>query len=277
MASKIISLDRLKDFLDKLKETFVAQEAGKGLSTNDYTTPEKTKLQGIAEGAQVNVIEGIKVNGEAVTDEDSDKVLDITIPTKVSELQNDSNFISATDGKAQDAAHADTADKLTTPVNINGVAFDGSQSITVADNTKIPTTEKGVANGVATLDSTGKVPAAQLPSYVDDVIMVANEAALDKPSGEEGKIYVTEDTGKVYRFVPGEPDGEGQYIEINSSVGNADHAVTADSATTATRLNPGATINNVQFDGSTAIEVHVLDSDIATQEEVFALFAGEGN
>ena len=127
------------------------------------------------------------------------------------------------------------------------------------------------------MDGTGKVPAAQLPSYVDDVIMVANEAALDKGSGEEGKIYVTEDTGKVYRFVPGEPDGEGQYIEINSSVGNADHAVTADTATTATRLNPGATINGVQFDGSAAIEVHVLDSDIATQEEVFALFTAEGN
>ena len=277
MASKIISLERLKDFLDKLKETFVAQEAGKGLSSNDYTTTEKNKLAGIAEGAQVNVIEGIKVNGEAVTDTDSDKILDLTIPTKVSQLQNDSNFITGTDGKAADAAHADTADKLTNPVNINGVPFDGSQAITVADNTKIPTTEKGVANGVATLDSTGKVPAAQLPSYVDDVIMVANEAALDKPSGEEGKIYVTEDTGKVYRFVPGEPDGEGQYIEINSSVGNADHAVTADSATTATRLNPGATINGVQFDGSAAIEVHVLDSDIATQEEVFALFAEEGN
>lgn len=273
MASKIISLDRLKDFLDKLKETFVAQEAGKGLSSNDYTTPEKTKLQGIAEGAQVNVIEGIKVNGEAVTDDDSDKILDLTIPTKVSELVNDSNFISTTDGKATDAAHADTADKLTTAVTINGVSFDGSQNITVADDTKIPVTQKGVADGVATLDSTGKVPASQLPSYVDDVIMVANEAALDKGSGEEGKIYVTEDEGKVYRFVPGEPDGEGQYIEINSSVGNADHAVTADSATTATKLAPGATINGVQFDGSAAIEVHVLDTDIASQEEVFTLFA----
>lgn len=276
MASKIISLDRLKDFLDKLKETFVAQEAGKGLSTNDYTTTEKNKLAGIADGAQVNVIEGIKVNGEAVTDEDSDKILDLTIPTKVSQLQNDSNFITGTDGKAADAAHADTADKLTTAVTINGVSFDGSQNITVADDTKIPVAQKGVANGVATLDSTGKVPAAQLPSYVDDVIMVANEAALDKGTGEEGKIYVTEDTGKVYRFVPGEPDGEGQYIEINSSVGNADHAVTADSATTATRLAPGATINGVQFDGSAAIEVHVLDTDIASQEEVFALFAGVG-
>ena len=38
-----------------VKKYFVPKEAGKGLSTNDYTTAEKTKLGGIEEGAQVNV------------------------------------------------------------------------------------------------------------------------------------------------------------------------------------------------------------------------------
>lgn len=45
----------LKTALGKIKAwgegKFVAQESGKGLSTNDYTTAEKTKLRGIAEGA----------------------------------------------------------------------------------------------------------------------------------------------------------------------------------------------------------------------------------
>lgn len=41
--------------------------SGKGLSTNDYTTTEKNKLSGIAAGAQVNVIETIKINGTAQT------------------------------------------------------------------------------------------------------------------------------------------------------------------------------------------------------------------
>ena len=40
---------------------------GKGLSTNDYTTVEKTKLDGVATGAQVNKIEIVKVNGTALT------------------------------------------------------------------------------------------------------------------------------------------------------------------------------------------------------------------
>lgn len=45
----------------------------------------------------------------------------------------------------------------------------------------------------------GKVPNTQLPSYVDDVVEVANFAALPA-TGETGKIYVTIDTGNVYRW-----------------------------------------------------------------------------
>ena len=67
--------------------------SGKGLSTNDYTTTEKTKLSGIATGAQVNVIETIKVNNTALTP--SSKAVNITVPTKVSDLTNDSGFISS--------------------------------------------------------------------------------------------------------------------------------------------------------------------------------------
>ena len=43
--------------------TKVDKVNGKGLSTNDYTTAEKTKLAGVAEGAQVNVLEGVQING----------------------------------------------------------------------------------------------------------------------------------------------------------------------------------------------------------------------
>lgn len=57
----------------------VDKEEGKGLSTNDYTTTEKTKLSGIAEGAQVNVIEEIQVNGTKVAP--SGKKVNISVPT----------------------------------------------------------------------------------------------------------------------------------------------------------------------------------------------------
>lgn len=53
---------------------------GKGLSTNDYTTGEKDKLEGIAAGAQVNVIESLSVDGVAI-EPDANKNVDIHIPT----------------------------------------------------------------------------------------------------------------------------------------------------------------------------------------------------
>lgn len=58
---------------------------------NNYTTDEKTKLSGIATGAQVNVIETVKVNGTAQSV--TGKAVDIKIPTKLSELTNDDNFV----------------------------------------------------------------------------------------------------------------------------------------------------------------------------------------
>lgn len=64
--------------------------SGKTLTTNDYTTPEKQKLAGIASGANANVIETVKVNG--TNQSVSEKSVDIKVPTNVSELTNDKNF-----------------------------------------------------------------------------------------------------------------------------------------------------------------------------------------
>ena len=55
----------------------VDKVAGKGLSTEDYTTAEKEKLATIAASAQTNVIETVKVNGTALTA--TDKAVDILV------------------------------------------------------------------------------------------------------------------------------------------------------------------------------------------------------
>lgn len=75
--------------------------------------------------------------------------------------------------------------------------------------------QKGVAGGYAGLDGTGKVPAAQLPAYVDDVVEAANFAALPG-TGETGKIYVTLDTNKTLRW------SGSAYVEISPSPGSTD-------------------------------------------------------
>lgn len=63
---------------------------GKGLSTNDYTTAEKTKLGGIDTGAEVNVVETIKVNGAAL--EVTSKAVNITVPTDNNQLNNGAGY-----------------------------------------------------------------------------------------------------------------------------------------------------------------------------------------
>ena len=69
---------------------------------------------------------------------------------------------------------------------------------------------KGVNNGYASLGGDGKVPSSQLPSYVDDVIEVSSFGTLPA-TGETGKIYITLDTNKIYRW------SGSVYVEVSSS------------------------------------------------------------
>ena len=66
--------------IDDLYANKVTAVSGKGLSTEDYTTAEQTKLGGIETGAEVNTIETVKVNGVALSP-DSNKAVDVTVPT----------------------------------------------------------------------------------------------------------------------------------------------------------------------------------------------------
>ena len=86
----------------------VSKEDGKGLSTEDYTTAEKTKLGGIQTGAQVNVIESVKING--VAQGVDRKAVDIAVPTKVSQLSNDSKF--QTEAEVTGKVNSAVADKV---------------------------------------------------------------------------------------------------------------------------------------------------------------------
>lgn len=82
----------------------------------------------------------------------------------------------------------------------------------VTNDAQVKRSEMGKANGVATLDNAGKVPAAQLPSYVDDVIegyYSGGKFYTSKDSsgnysgvitGETGKIYVNLNDSKTYRW-----------------------------------------------------------------------------
>lgn len=104
----------------------------------------------------------------------------------------------------------------------SGDAFEFASVPVFGGNDLLHEGNKGVANGVAELDGSGKVPAAQLPSYVDDVEEYANLAAFPG-TGEIGKIYVTLDDNKTYRW------SGSAYVEI--SAGPADTDALAEGST----------------------------------------------
>ena len=118
MAEKFINQERLSELWDKIKILLgnkVDKVAGKGLSTEDYTTTEKSKLAGIATGAN-----------------------NYTHPAN-----HPPSIIT------QDASNRFVTDAEKT-----------------AWNGKLDASQKGVSNGVASLDGTGKVPSGQLPTTV---------------------------------------------------------------------------------------------------------------
>lgn len=85
---------------------------------------------------------------------------------------------------------------------------------------KLDTSLKGAADGIATLDSSGKVPSSQLPSYVDDVLEYANKASFPT-KGESGKIYIDKETNLTYRW------GGTAYVEISQSLALGETSSTA--------------------------------------------------
>lgn len=93
-------------------------------------------------------------------------------------------------------------------------------ALTASDVGAIATTAKGAANGVAELDSTGKVPSSQLPSFVDDVLEYDKQSSFPT-TGEAGKIYIAQDTNKTYRW------SGSAYVEISASLALGETSSTA--------------------------------------------------
>lgn len=159
----------------------VDKVAGKDLSENDYTDTDKAIVDGVTTALSGKVD---KVTGKGLSTNDYTN------------------------------ADKDIVDGVT-----SGLA------------SKVNTSSVGVANGVAELDANGRVPSAQLPSYVDDTVegylnsqddkFYADSSYTTEIAGETGKIYVTLDTNKTYRW-----SGSG-FVEISESLALGETSSTA--------------------------------------------------
>lgn len=130
--------------------------------------------------------------------EDLDDKIDKEIADREAEIDRIENKFDGVTDKLEDALQKEIEDRKA-----------GDTTITNSLNAFIST--KGQPGGLAELDSTGKVPAAQLPSYVDDVLEYSTKAQFPQ-TGETGKIYVAKDTNLTYRWTGT------QYLEISQSL-----------------------------------------------------------
>lgn len=130
--------------------------------------------------------------------DDLDDKIDKEIADREAEIDRIENKFDGVTDKLEEALQKEIEDRKA-----------GDITITNSLNAFIST--KGQPSGLAELDSTGKVPAAQLPSYVDDVLEFSTKAQFPQ-TGETGKIYVAKDTNLTYRWTGT------QYLEISQSL-----------------------------------------------------------
>lgn len=130
--------------------------------------------------------------------DDLDDKIDKEIADREAEIDRIENKFDGVTDALEDALQKEIEDRKA-----------GDTTITNSLNAFIST--KGQPGGLAELDSTGKVPAAQLPSYVDDVLEFSTKDQFPQ-TGETGKIYVAKDTNLTYRWTGT------QYLEISQSL-----------------------------------------------------------
>ena len=109
--------------------TYVKKETGKGLSTNDYTATDKTKLDGVETGAQANVIESVSVDGTALTVTSKGVNIDLSAYAKSADISTVYKY----KGTVATYSALPTADQVVGDV-YNVEAADATNGINAGDN-----------------------------------------------------------------------------------------------------------------------------------------------
>ena len=170
---------------------------GKGLSTNDYTTKEKTKLSGIAEGADVSTIKSISKNGTALSI-DSSKNVNIEVPTKVSQLSNDSGYLTEhqnISGKADKATtlsgYGITDAYTQTQVN-DKLSVKADKASTLAG---YGITDAKISSGTITLGSNSITPVTDISGKQDTITGAAT--TITSSNLTTNRALISNGSGKV--------------------------------------------------------------------------------
>ncbi|MDK7354973.1 hypothetical protein QP518_04340 [Peptoniphilus harei] len=179
-------IDTLSDFKREFDEELKKYALQSGLEE------ELTKIDNEIDKKESTIHKGA-VNGYAALD-GTGKIPRSQLPEEA--LRNTTYDLSIY------AKSKDIEDRFATKEDVNSVKLEY-----LPENTEM----KGKAGGYASLGNDGKVPASQLPSYVDDVLEFSSKSNFPSP-GEKGKIYVDLATENIYRW------SGSTYTEISPSL-----------------------------------------------------------
>ncbi len=208
------------------RRAWTAQRVFQAVAAWWAASADKTKLDGIQAGAQVNVPTNLAQGTRTTTavPVTSSTGTGATLGAATTSLAGVMTAADKTklDGVATGAtANASDAQLRDRATHTGSQAISTVTGLQTALDNKINTSERGVSGGIATLDQFARIPASQLPSYVDDVLEYATTAQFPA-TGESGKIYIAVNQGtaanptRQYRWTGS------VYAEINPSPGTTD-------------------------------------------------------
>ena len=255
--------------------TKVDKVEGKQLSTEDYTSTEKTKLAGIAENAQVNVLEGITVDSTDLTITNKKIALGkMALKDEIAETDLASALATKINGKADQSTtytktEVDNALALKAP--LASPTFTGTPAAPKAtkgdDSTQIATTSfvKEAVDDV-------KADLASAFKFKGVVATIADLEAITDP--ENGDVYQVTNAGTGRTNAEYAYNGSA-WVELGTTVDLSGYAPLASPSFTGTPTAPTATKGTNTTQVATTAYVQIELGDYAKSADLVAITAAE--
>lgn len=218
MATKFLDSEGLKLVWQQIKSKFVQQETGKGLSSNDYTTTEKTKLTNLEQG-----FTKIAVGGKVVSSNDTNKQVSIVAGQNIT-IQSDTATSTITINGPEPGESYTLADE-----NNNGLM--SKESFTDLKNLKADAVKVVKVNGTEVTKTNNEVDLT-IPSKVSEL---TNDSAFQTESQVDTKIQTTI---------------ESKLSSVYIYKGTVDNYTDLPTSTTENPLKPGYVYNVVNANGN---------------------------
>ena len=209
-------------------DKFVAKESGKGLSTNDYTTEEKEKLAGLEN------YDDSALSGRVKTIED-DYVKSADIPTKVSQLENDNNYLTSIPEEYITETELEAKGYLTEHQDISNLVEkeDGKTLISTDDISQITKNK----DAITTLNGTGE---GSVDKKIADKLSEQTYLTKEIATADEVVAYIADPTtakfNVIYLVKDETVSGSDKYFEYQR-IGNEDSSTFEMTGDTSTQLS----------------------------------------